>query len=129
MTTQASSTCERVELDLVGYQFGALDDETRRVVEEHLVGCPRCVRALVETKRAIEAPVLEEAPAKARARLRRAVAQELGIAMAPRRVWERPIAFAIAASVVLAASAATKALTAPASPPVGISAVVMEGPK
>ena len=99
-----------VESELAGYHFGVLDDETRRRVEAHLMECPECVRAFVEIKRAIESS--EEAPAPsnaARSRLRRAVKREMGIA--ERTWWERPVAIALAASVVLVSTATMHALT------------------
>lgn len=103
-------TCTEIEPELVGYHFGTLDDEQRRRVEEHLVECSACVRAFVELKRAIETS--EEAPAPspaARAKLRRAVARELdGV---ERSWWERPLAIALAASVVMIAGATMHALT------------------
>ena len=116
-------TCTEIERELVGYQFGTLDDEQRRCVEEHLVACAACVRAFVELKRAIETS--EEAPAPspaARAKLRRAVARELGDGYAAggtsrtravevRSWWERPLAIALAASVVMIAGATMHALT------------------
>lgn len=118
-------SCTETEPELVAYHFGTLDDGTRARVEDHLVGCASCVRAFVELKRAIEFEPLDAGavPSKsARARLRRAVANELGIDT-PRRWWERPIAFALAASVVLAAGAATRVITSgPGSPPNGLSA-------
>ena len=99
-----------VESELTGYHFGALDDETRRRVEEHLMECPECVRAFVEIKRAIETSEAAPVPSDtARARLRRAVRSEMGIA--ERTWWERPVAIALAASVVLVASATMHALT------------------
>jgi len=103
-------TCDAIEPELVGYHFATLDAGTRARVEEHLCGCAACVRAFVETKRAIETS--EDAPAPsdvARARLRRAVASHLGVA--PRTWWERPLAIALAASVVLIAGATMHALT------------------
>lgn len=119
-------TCEKVEPELVAYHFGLLEGAARAEVEAHLVSCPECVRAFVETKRAIE--TAEEAPrasSSARARLRGAVAAELGLAppaAAKRRWWERPVAFAVAASVVLFASATTHAITSgPATPPYALS--------
>ncbi len=120
-------TCEAIERELVGYLFVTLDAETRAKVEEHLVGCAACVRALVELKRALEDG--DDAPAPsptARRRLRASVARELGLGAKPRRFWERPVAFAVAASAVLAAGAATRALTAPATAPHGIAAVDLE---
>jgi anti-sigma factor RsiW len=99
-----------VESELSGYQFGTLDEETRRRVEEHLMECAGCVRAFVEIKRAIETSEAAPAPSDAaRARLRSAVKREMD--PASRTWWERPIAIAIAASVVLAATATMHALT------------------
>ena len=114
-------SCDEIEAELVGYHFGTLDDDVRRRVEEHLAGsaeggpadsphagCAACVRAFVEIKRAVETN--EDAPSPspaARAKLRRAVAREL----APRAWWERPLAIALAASVVMLAGATMHALT------------------
>jgi anti-sigma factor RsiW len=104
-------SCNEIETDLVGYHFGTLDDDARRRVEEHLVSCADCVRAFVETKRAIETSEAAPAPSNAaRARLRRSVARELGVGL-ERTWWERPVAIALAASVVLVASATMHALT------------------
>lgn len=112
-------TCERIEPALTGYHFATLDDGERRAVEAHLPGCPACVRVFVELKRSIE--LAEEAPAPSpalRARLRESVARELGLAPTRRRWWERPAAFAFAATALLAAMGATRSLTrAPATPP------------
>ncbi len=99
-----------VESELTGYQLGTLDEEARGRVERHLVECAECVRAFVEIKRAIETSEAAPAPSDAaRARLRRAVKREMGIA--ERTWWERPVAIALAASVVLVASATMHALT------------------
>ena len=99
-----------IESELTGYHFGVLDDDTRRQVEAHLLECPECVKAFVEIKRAIETSEAAPAPSDAaRAKLRRAVAREMGIA--ERTWWERPVAIALAASVVLVASATMHALT------------------
>src|SRR2546430_12091396 len=99
-----------IENELTGYHFGVLYEEARERVERHLCECSECVRAYVEIKRAIEtseaAPVPSDA---ARARLRRAVQREMGLA--ERTWWERPVAIALAASIVLVASATMHALT------------------
>ena len=115
-------TCESIEPELVAYHFGLLEGDARDAVESHLATCPSCVRAFVALKRAIE--VGEADPARpsraARDRLRRAVAREVN-PVAPRRTWERPVAFAIAASVVLAATATTRAITSgPGAPPYSV---------
>jgi len=99
-----------VESELTGYQFGTLDDETRQRVEAHLLECAECVRAYIEIKRAIETSEAAPAPSDAaRARLRRAVKSEMGIA--ERTWWERPVAIAFAASIVLVSTATMHALT------------------
>jgi len=112
-------TCAEIEHELVAYHFDALSDDARRGVEAHLCECLHCVRAYVELKRAVETG--ESAPrpsAAARARLRRAVARELGVGDRKWSWWERPLAVAVAAAVVLAAGATTRILTsAPGTPP------------
>ena len=105
-------TCNEITPELVGYHFATLDDEARARVESHLLECPACVRAFVELKRGIETSEAAERPSDlARTRLRRAVEGELGLR---RRWWERPLAIALAASVVLVAGRAMHALTASA---------------
>jgi anti-sigma factor RsiW len=111
--------CAEVEPELVAYHFNALDDAARNGVEAHLVECAACVRELVRLKRAVEtsedAPPLSDG---ARLRLRRSVARELGIGTVKWSWWERPLALAVAASIVLVAGAATHALaTFPGAPP------------
>ncbi len=115
--------CAEVEHELVAYHFNALDDEARRSVEEHLCDCADCVRGYVELKRAVETGEAAPRPSdKARARLRRTVARELGIDDRRWSWWERPLALAVAASVVLAAGMTTRALvSAPGEPPHALS--------
>jgi hypothetical protein len=143
-------TCDNVEPELVAYHFGLLEGDARDAVEGHLVGCAACLRAFVTIKRAIETGASEPsagepgdsdlatatAPsAAARSRLRRAVARELNVPAsddadasasagprASRRWWERPVAFAVAASFVLLANQATRALMSrPGAPPYALS--------
>ena len=105
-------TCERIEPALTGYHFGALDEDERRAVEAHLPGCPACVTALVALKRAIETGEDGPRPSPAlHARLRGAVARELGLVEPPRRRWERPAALAFAFAALLAAMFATQSIT------------------
>lgn len=109
-------TCAEIERDLVGYHFNELEDDVRKRIEDHLCDCKACVRAYVEIKRGIETG--GERPSDlARAKLRRAVARELGVERTW-SWWERPLAIAVAASVVLLAGVTTRALTSlPADPP------------
>lgn len=113
-------SCDSIERELVAYHFGLLDGAARAEVEAHLAACGACVRAFVLVKRAVELGDAPDVPApspRAKARLRRAVAAELGVVTA-RRWWERPVAFAVAASIVLGAGVATQKLTsAPGAPP------------
>ena len=120
--------CQKIEPELVAYHFGVASDDVRTLVEEHLLHCGACLRAFIEVKRAIETSEDSHAPSPAtRARLRSAVAAELGLRTAPaveskRHRWERPLAVAIAASVVVAAGMTTRALTAgPGSPPYAVT--------
>lgn len=112
-------TCEETDNALVDYHFGVLEAQSRAKLEAHLLTCPRCVGAFVSLKRAIETSTSDVAPSPdARARLRRAVADELRVAHSPRRSWDRPLAWAVAACALLVASAATELLTSsPPSPP------------
>jgi anti-sigma factor RsiW len=114
-------TCESVERELVGYHFNVLPEDARARVEEHLVACPSCVRALVAIKRSIETSADVPSPAEhVRGRLRAAVSRELGVS--GWTWWERPFAIALAACVVLASGAATRALmSVPGAPPYSVS--------
>lgn len=115
-------TCQDIAPDLVAYHFAEIDADARERVEAHLAGCPACVAAFIALKRAVEIDAAPAPSAGARARLRRAVAEELGVAPAVRRAWERPLAFALAACTVLALGAATRAATAgPGAPPYALS--------
>ncbi len=114
-------TCDEIRPELIPSHFGEVSEETRRRLEAHLPGCPACVTELLSLKRGIETADQAERPSDlARARLRAAVASAIGAA--PRRRWERPFAFAFAASAVLAAMLAMRTLTAgPGAPPLGAS--------
>jgi anti-sigma factor RsiW len=117
------TTCDRIEPELAAYHFNVVDDDVREQIEAHLVECPACVRAFVALKRSIETSSDVPSPSKGvRPKLRDAVARELGLREAKWSWWERPLAIALAASVVLAAGMTTHALTsAPASPPYGVA--------
>jgi len=110
-------TCDELRSELIPYHFGEVPDETRRSLEAHLPGCAACVTELLSLKRAFETAEDEPRPSDlARARLRAAVAAEIGAA--PRRWWERPVAFTFAASAVLAAFMAMRTVTGgPGTPP------------
>lgn len=95
-------TCELVRPDLVAFHFGDVSAETRALVEGHLEGCRACVHEYLALKRSIE--TAEEGPRPspgARARLRAAVDAELAPADRSWKWWERPLAFGIAAAVIV----------------------------
>jgi anti-sigma factor RsiW len=114
-------SCDTIEPELLAYHFALVDEDTRKRIEDHLVACPACVRAFVDVKRAIDTSEGAPRPSNtARARLRRAVATELG--QGKWSWWERPLAIALAASVVLVAGATMHALTtARGTPPYALS--------
>jgi hypothetical protein len=102
-------TCDDLRHELVAFHFG--ETEHRADIEAHLPTCSACVRAYLGIKRGIETGE-DDGPRPsdiARRRLREAVARTLGVG--PRRWWERPAAFAFAASAVLASMLAMRALT------------------
>ena len=103
-------TCDDLRHELVAFHFG--ESEHRDAIAAHLPGCSACVTAFLATKRAIETgeDVGPRPSDIARVRLREAVARTFGLG--PRRWWERPAAFAFAASAVLASMLAMHALTA-----------------
>jgi len=111
-------TCDAIEPELVAYHFNVLDEDTRTRVEVHLVECSTCIRTFVALKRSIETSEDVPAPSRlARSRVRSAVAKELGLEPWRWSWWERPLAIALAASVVLAAGVTTHALTTGAGAP------------
>jgi anti-sigma factor RsiW len=114
--------CDQVEAELIAYHFGLVEGDARGEIEAHLVGCAACVRAFLDVKRAIETSEDVAAPSQAaRARLRRAVNNEIN-PPAKWSWWERPLAFAVAASAVLIAGATTRAITSgPGTPPYALS--------
>ena len=125
-------SCDEIQLELCAFHFGTVSEETRRALEAHLPGCPACLRAFLSLKREIETAEHEERPSPAaRARLRQAVAEELGLAR-PRRAWswwERPLAFGFAAAAVLLAMIMVGLLaTGPGAMPRGWPAAGRDAP-
>lgn len=108
-----------IQIDLVPYHFGTIDDEARDRVESHLMTCAACLKDYLALKRSIEAP--EARPSDlAKARLRKAVMREVGHEES--RVtwswWERPLAVAFASAAVMAAIALVDGVeTTPGSAP------------
>jgi anti-sigma factor RsiW len=119
-------SCDKFQPELVGYHFGLVAEETRQELEQHLVGCPDCIRAFVAIKRDIETAESAPAPSeRVRQRLRRSVAQELGLVEPQRKWswWERPLAFSFAGAAVVAALFAVHVLASSAgSMPHGLRA-------
>jgi anti-sigma factor RsiW len=114
-------TCTEIQPELVAYHFGDVSDEARGAVEEHLLGCARCLKDFLALKREIETGESGPRPSPAaRARLRAAVAEELGVCPRPARAWswwERPLAFGFAGSAVIGAVMAVRLLAAGSGAP------------
>jgi anti-sigma factor RsiW len=116
-------SCDAIQLELCAYHFGTISEENRLELEAHLPTCAACTRAFVALKREIETAEHGQRPSPAaRARLRRAVAEELGLAPRGWSWWERPLAFACAAAAVLLAMVMVGLLaTGPGAAPHGSS--------
>ena len=99
--------CTGVASLVVAYHLGAVDDDERSAVEEHLVACTACLKTYLALKRATENGNGERPSAKARARLREAVEREVRprpVAILARRIplYQGLVAAAIAAAITLA---------------------------
>ncbi len=116
--------CERATPELTGFHFGTTDATARAALEAHLAACPACLAAYFELKRAVETAHDEPAPSPlSRARLRRAMADELRRARGAWQWWERPLAVGLAAaSVVLALNAVHAVASSPGAQPHGAAA-------
>ncbi len=103
------SDCEAIQPQLVGFHFGVVTLAERASIEAHLMTCGACLRELLEVKRAIETGADSAPPSDAlRLRIRASVAR---VFEPPVRWWDRPAAFAFAASMLAASWAAMSALT------------------
>ncbi len=91
-------SCEQVTPHLLALHFGELAE--RDSVEAHLVGCHECTARFFALKRAVEVPEDARPSQRARTALRAAVEQELGLKIS---LWERALAFSIAAGAVACA--------------------------
>ena len=126
-------TCTEIQPELVAYHFGDVSDEARGGIEEHLLACARCLKDFLELKREIETGDGGPRPSPAaRARLREAVAEELGVRPRPARAWswwERPLAFGFAGSAVVGAVMVVRLLAAGSgAPPHTVGAVPTSAP-
>ncbi len=124
-------SCDALETELTGFHFGTLDPDTRLRVEEHLLGCPACLRAFLDLKRAIEETDDLPGPSPAsRARLRQAVSDAVrGARPGPVWAWwERPLAVGFAmAAVALSLGAMRAVASSPGTMPRGASVGEREG--
>ena len=103
--------CERARPELIGFHFGTLDTETRDAIESHIVECRACLEEFIALKRATECADETPMPSElSRARLRRAVADELRRGGAPWAWWERSLVVGIAAASVWLALGAMHAV-------------------
>lgn len=125
-------TCERIDPLLVGFCLGLSTSDERAEVEAHLVECVACVRQFLSLKRDLETAA-DERPARAgtRAKIRGAVAQELGLAPpSARRWWERPMAVAFATAAVWASIFTVHALAVgPGKAPYALGEGARSGPR
>jgi anti-sigma factor RsiW len=114
-------SCEETLPELLAFHFGEAREPSRSRVEAHLEVCPKCLRSYLSLKRAVELAELEPEPSAAfHARLRSAVAQELGLGAPRWQWWERPVAIGFAAAALAAAMLTMHvAATAPGAPPLG----------
>jgi anti-sigma factor RsiW len=115
-----------VEEELVAFHFGEVTDPAWAEVEAHLVACPECLRRFLSLKRGMETAEGQPAPSPSfRARLRSAVAEELGLGRPRWGWWERPLALGIAGAVVVLASLFVQAaVSSSLQPPRGTSMVL-----
>ena len=101
--------CALIQPELVAYHFGMIEEDKRLDVEKHLLECPECLRDFLALKRSMETS--DERPSSgAKERLRAAVAREVARPRVPWSWWERPLAVAFAAAVILTAGSAVHAL-------------------
>jgi anti-sigma factor RsiW len=126
-------TCDDASRRFVGFCFATLDDDERAALEAHLLECRACLAEYLAVKRALD--LAEDVPAprpEVRLRLRRAVAEELGVAplAVARARWERPAAIAFAAVALLAATGTMRWLTSgPGAPPYALAALHDDAPR
>ncbi len=101
--------CESIRPQLVGFHFGVASLAERESIEAHLMTCRGCLRELLDVKSAIETGADGPRPSDAvRLRIRASLARAFE---PPRRWWDKPAAFAFAASMLAASWAAMSALT------------------
>jgi len=109
--------CDVIGVELIGFHFGDLEDEPRRRVEAHLLGCRSCLQAFIALKRTVETADAKPSDA-ARSRLRAAVASQLETQRPSWSWWQRPLAVAIAATAIMfAASTASMLAASPGGAP------------
>jgi anti-sigma factor RsiW len=122
------SRCESVGQELVAFHFGEVTDEARAEVEAHLVVCPECLRRFLSLKRGLETDEGQPAPSPSfRARLRGAVAHELGLGPPRWRWWERPLALGVAGAVVVLATLLVQAAVSNSLQPPRDTSVLLDG--
>jgi len=104
--------CQALQGELPGYHFGVVEASMRAALEQHLLGCRRCLVAFLSLKRALETAAADRRPSDAaRARLRRAAGEALD-RLATERRWWRTTRARIALAAVGAAALALLALRA-----------------
>lgn len=113
-------SCNSLRPALLMFDVGALSPEEHESVDVHLRTCSACVAAYLDHKKLVT-PADERPSAALRARLRSAVAVELGLVAPPRPWWHRAVVVGLAAAAVLVAMVSVNAVaTGDVSPPVGL---------
>jgi len=103
------TACESIRPELIGFHFGVAALAERTSIEAHLMTCSACLRELLDVKSAIETGADSARPSDAvRLRIRASIARAFHKRT---RWWDKPAAFAFAASMLAASWAAMSALT------------------
>src|SRR5262245_16796854 len=114
--------CAGVAGDIVGYQVGTIDEESRDALEAHLVVCSACLKTYLALKRASDRPVVERPRPHVRARLRaeversfRAQDPDSNVALLARRIplYQGLALAALAAAIALAAPSVLRRIARP----------------
>ena len=93
--------CDDCQTAMVAFHFGTAGEE-RLALEAHLSTCAACLQAFFALKRSLETPDDARPSELARARLRKAVREELGLGFK-----QRVLVWSVAAAVIFATVGAT----------------------
>jgi anti-sigma factor RsiW len=119
-------TCAAIRSELLSFHFGIIGETPREEVERHLMRCPDCVGEFLALKRDVElsTSTQEHPNGEVKSKVRAAVAKELGLVATLPLWWQRPLAFALAATAIVVAMVSVETVaTSKATAPLGIAAV------